>query len=95
MRRLSPDQILHALELGNVVITYPGDSAPAPVRDLQSDLSGGFDAELAAAGQAVILASSDKLEALAWRRRLAPESPSDPLLREFADHWLGLGAPGR
>lgn len=94
-RALTPDQILHALELGDVVITYPGGSPPRELLDLQQEVSGRFDAETAAAGQAVVLAEGDELEALAWRRRLRVKDPADPALREFAEHWLGLGAPGR
>jgi hypothetical protein len=49
-RRLTDDQILHALELGNVVILYDG---PAPTQ-VQEEVAGPFDAEVARAGQAVI-----------------------------------------
>jgi hypothetical protein len=94
-RRLTPDQIVHALELGNVVVTYPGAVPPRPLRTLQADLTGRFDAELAATGQAVILARGDGYEGLAWRRRVKVDGPADPALRNFTEHWLGLGAPGR
>jgi len=93
-RELTPDQLLHALELGNVVLLYPGPRPPAALRALQEEVAGPFDAELAAAGQSVILAEGPELEALAWRRRLAPSGPDDPKLREFAEAWLGQGAPG-
>src|SRR5690606_34324584 len=49
---LSDDQLLEALHLGNVVILYEGD----PPTQVQEEVSGPFDRELAAAGQAVILA---------------------------------------
>lgn len=94
-RALTADQILHALELGNVVITYPGSRPPAAIVGLQRDLSGSFEAELAASGLAVVLAEGDELEALAWRHRLAPSGPADPELRAFAEYWLGKGAPDR
>jgi hypothetical protein len=94
-RELSPDQIVHALELGDVVITYPQSRPPQPLLALQEDISGRFDAELAANGLTVILAKGEDLQALAWRRRLKVSDPADPLLREFAEHWLGVGAPGR
>lgn len=87
---LSDDQILTALTEGNVVIAYEGD-APAAV---QEEVSGGFDPELAAAGQAVILAKRPGVgapQALAWRRRLKATGPEDPKLREFAEAWLGQG----
>jgi uncharacterized protein DUF3105 len=93
-RELTTDQIIHALELGNVVILYDGERpAPALVR-LQEEVSGPFDAELAAAGQAVILArraGAGPATALAWRRELRADEPADPALREFAESWLGVG----
>ena len=55
-RPLSDDQIRQALSLGNVVLRYRGPKPPAALRELQDELTGPFDAEIAAAGQAVILA---------------------------------------
>ena len=93
-RRLSEDQIRQALALGNVVLRYRGARPPAPLRELQDELSGPFDAEIAAAGQAVVLASGGEgVEALAWGRRLRARTPDDPQLRAFAEAWLGEGAP--
>ena len=91
-RPLTDDQLLHALELGNVVILYEQIS-PA-LRRLQEEVSGPFDAELAAAGQAVILAPREgagPATGLAWRRVLRVDDPADPALREFAETWLGRG----
>lgn len=88
---LSDDQILTALAAGNVVLAYDG-RAPSQV---QEDVSGPFDPELAAAGQAVILAKRPGVggvQALAWRHRLKATGPGDPQLREFAEAWLGQGA---
>lgn len=88
--------LLHALELGNVVIAYPDRRTPAALRALQEDVTGGYDPEIAAAGQAVILARVPgiaSITALAWRRKLAVDTPDDPQLREFVDAWLGEGAP--
>ena len=90
-RRLSDDQILHALELGNVVILYEGPD-PGALVEVQREVAGPFDAEVAAAGQAVILARRDgagEAAALAWRRVL--ESADPAALREFAEAWLGQG----
>lgn len=87
---LSDDQILTALAEGNVVIAYEGE-APSAV---QEAVSGPYDRELAAAGQAVILAKRPgvgAIQALAWRRRLVVSGPDDPKLREFAEAWLGQG----
>jgi hypothetical protein len=93
-QRLTDDQIIHALELGDVVLAYEGPRPdPALVR-LQDELAGAFDAELSAAGQAIVLArrpGAGPVTALAWRRLLRADDPSDPRLREFADAWLGRG----
>jgi hypothetical protein len=85
---LSDDQILEALQLGNVVIAYEG-KAPT---GLQEDP---FDPALAAAGQAVVLAKRPGLggvQALAWRHRLKASGPDDPRLQAFIDAYLGQGA---
>ena len=93
---LTDDQILEALQLGDVIITYEGAKPPAALVALQRDIQGsGFDPFLAGAGQAVILARRPGAgtQALAWRRRLVASGPEDPKLRDFADAWLGQG-PG-
>jgi hypothetical protein len=94
-RRLSDDQILHALELGDVVVLYDAPEPPAALVRLQEEVAGPFDPALAAAGQAVILARRDgagPATALAWRRVLRAGSASDPALRDFAEALLGRGA---
>jgi hypothetical protein len=94
---LSDDQILHALELGNVILFYDAPAAPAALRRLVNDLSGPFDPALAAGGQAVILArrpGTRGVIAAAWRHLEPAPSASDPALREFADAWLGRGVGG-
>jgi hypothetical protein len=93
--RLGDDELLHALELGNVVLAYGADRPPHELARLQEQVAGPFDAELAAAGQAVILGRRDDVDgvvALAWTHRLKPTSAGDPALREFTEHWLGRGA---
>jgi hypothetical protein len=87
---LSDDQLLEALHLGNVVFAYNG--SPAELKKIQDEVSGPFDPELAAAGQAVILDKRPGVKgviALAWRRELRSSDPAQ--LREFADAWLGQG----
>jgi len=94
-RKLSRDQVQTALAEGNVVIFY-GRRAPAELRALQRDYTGGaFDAEVAAAGQAVILAGNGPrgYEARAWGRTLTAVSGETEKLREFTEAWLGRGAP--
>jgi hypothetical protein len=93
-RALSDDEILTALEAGNVVILYEGPDPGAALTRLQQEVAGPFDAELAAAGQAVILARREgagPATGLAWRRVLETGDPADPRLREFAEAWLGQG----
>ena len=89
-RRLSAAQIQTALAQGNVVVLYAATAPPRRLRRLQHDLSGPFDAEIAVAGQAVILARGGPAEARAWGRRIDARSPQ---LRDFAEAWLGAGAP--
>jgi hypothetical protein len=94
-RELTDDQVLHALELGNVVIFYPGRRPPAALVALEQDISGPFDPEVAAAGQAVILVRRPGVGAVtaaSWRRLLRANGPDDPQLREFAERWLGAAA---
>jgi hypothetical protein len=93
-RTLTDDQIIHALELGNVVILYDAPDPGTWLERVQRDVAGPFDAEVAAAGQAVILArrtSAGPATALAWRRILRTDDPRDPRLHEFAEAWLGRG----
>lgn len=92
--QLSEDQLLHALELGDVVLLYGRRTPPPALRALQERVSGPFDPVLAANGAAVILGyrpGTDGVTALAWRRVLRAPSASDPALQQFADYWLGRG----
>jgi hypothetical protein len=94
-RPISDDQLVSALALGDVVILYEGSPDPELVR-LQREVAGPFDAEVAAAGQAVILArraGAGAATALAWKRILRASDPAEPALREFAEFWLGRGIP--
>jgi hypothetical protein len=91
---LSQDQLLHALELGDVVLLYGTGAPPPQLRALQEQVSGPFDPVLAANGAAVILArraGTDGIVALAWRRMLRVGSAADPALEAFANYWLGRG----
>jgi hypothetical protein len=95
--RLSDDQILHALELGDVVLLSGAAEPPPALRALARRLAGPFDPALAAGGQAIVLGQRPGTEgvvALAWRRMLRVSGPSDPALEAFASHWLGRGAGG-
>lgn len=87
-RPLTDDQLIHALELGNVVIL--AERIDPELIAVQRAVTGPFDAEVAAAGQAVILARHDgPTTALAWRRLLRTDDPAE--LQAFAEAWLGRG----
>lgn len=90
---IDADQLLSALELGNVVILYPGHGAPpAALRAVQNRDSGPLDAALLQTGNQVVVARYRGLRryaALAWRHWVVATSPDDPRIQAFADFWLG------
>lgn len=93
--QLSNDQLLQALEAGDVVIMYGSQSPPPGAVALARSISP-FTPALAAAGQSVILARRpgvNGLIGLAWTRMVRVRSASDPQLPEFAQLLLGHGAP--
>jgi hypothetical protein len=95
---LNNDQLLHALESGNVVFMYGTRKPPPGLREFALKLASPFTPALAAAGQAVILArrpGTIGIDGLAWAHAVSVRDPSDPRLAEFAQFWLGRGAPGR
>ena len=77
------------------MILYPQRRPPAALRRLQDDLSGPFDRDVAAAGQAVDPQPRPVRRAghRRWPGATACERPGPPIraLREFADFWLGKG----
>jgi hypothetical protein len=96
--RLNNDQLLQALELGDVVIVYSGRTIPPGAAALARSVAAPFSPALAAAGQAVILArrpGTVGLLGLAWGRMVRVSAADAPLLKEFAQAWLGRGAPSR
>jgi Protein of unknown function (DUF3105) len=93
---LNNDQLLQALELGNVVLMYGTRTPPAGLRALAREVAGPFTPALAAAGQAVILArrpGTRGILALAWAHLLSVGSADDPQLKAFTQYWLGRGVP--
>jgi Protein of unknown function (DUF3105) len=95
---LNNDQLLQALEAGNVVTMYGSRTPPPGLRSLARSVAGPFTPALAAAGQAVILArrtGTAGLIGLAWAHMVRVNSATDPLLHEFASYWLGKGSGGR
>lgn len=94
--RLSNDQLLTALEAGDVVIAYGPPRPPAGLTALARRLASVFSPALAAAGQAVILmprSGISGLVALAWTHLLRTRSTDDRTLSQFVSTWLGRGAP--
>jgi hypothetical protein len=95
--RLNDDQILEALQLGDVAIVYGTRRLPPGLLAFSRALAPRFTPALAAAGQAVILVHRPGypgVAALAWAHSLWPTGPTDPRLRQFVEFWLGRGAPG-
>jgi len=95
--QMTDDQLLQALEVGDVVILY-GQQHPS--RRLQAFAAsfGSYTPQLEAAGGAVVLArkpGTRGLIALAWTRSFRVSNALDPLLKQFVTQWLGRGAPGR
>jgi hypothetical protein len=92
---LSDNQLLTALELGDIVIMYGTPKPPPGLQALAASVAGPFSPSLATAGQAVILArrpGTAGLIGLAWTRMVRVASVQDPSLRQFAQVWLGRGA---
>ena len=92
--RLSDHQLLHAIELGNVVLLYGSASPPPGLRQLAERMAGPFDPALVQGGQAVILARRPSVQgvvAVAWRHLERAPSANSPELRRFIDFWLGRG----
>lgn len=92
--KLTDDQVIHALELGDVVLFYGTSRPPAALTALADELSGPFDAQLVAAGQAVVLArrpGTPGVIAAAWRHLQPARAPGDPAIRAFTEYWLGRG----
>jgi hypothetical protein len=96
---LNDNQLLQALELGNVVVLYGGGIPPPGLQALARMIEKGpFSPALAASGGAVILARSpgtNGLIGLAWTHMIRVNALNVDPLGEFAQYYLGKGAPGR
>lgn len=94
---LGDNQLLQALEMGDVVIFYGSHQPPAGLAQFARSVAPAFTPALAAIGETVIIAprpGTRGLVATAWTHLLQTNGPSDPQLRDFVDFWLGRGAPG-
>lgn len=95
---LNDNELLQALQLGDVVIMYRPHEQPPGLSSLVSALASPFSPALAQAGQAVIVApqpGATGLIGLAWAHMLRVNAPDDPSLEQFVQFWLGKGATGR
>lgn len=93
---LSNNQLLEALEQGNVVLVYGSPAPPAGLERTATANASPFTPALAAAGQAVILTrrpGTRGVVGLAWAHLIQVASPTAPSLRQFIQYWLGRGAP--
>jgi Protein of unknown function (DUF3105) len=91
---LSDDQLLQALQVGDVVIFYGTRQPPAGLKQFASSLAPPFTPSLAAVGSSVIIAprpGTTGLLAAAWTHLLHVTGPGDEL-RQFVAFWLGRGA---
>lgn len=92
---LNDDQLLSALALGDVVITYEQRPPPPALVALARSVAGPFSPTLAATGQAVILSrdpGTHGFVGLAWTHMIQVRRPADPRLASFVAYWLGRGA---
>ncbi|MGN6169283.1 MAG: DUF3105 domain-containing protein [Solirubrobacteraceae bacterium] len=95
---LTNNQLLEALELGDVVLVYGSAAPPAGLESVARANAAPFTPALAAAGQAVILArrpGTHGVVGLAWAHLIRVAEPAAPSLRQFIQYWLGRGAPSR
>lgn len=94
--RLSNDQLLQGLQVGDVVLMYGSRRPPAGLAALAGAVAPPFTPALAASGGAVVLAYRPGVAGvigLAWAHMLRVPGV-DAALRTFAQFWLGrVGAP--
>jgi hypothetical protein len=95
---LTSDQLLEALELGDVVIEYGSQTPPPGLEQLARQVAPPFNPALVATGDQLILArrpGTNGLIGLSWAHLIRSASAGDPTLKVFASYWIGRGAPGR
>ena len=95
---LNDDQLLQALQVGNVVIAYGTRRPPPGLTAFARSAAPAFTPALAAGGDSVILAhrpGTTGLVGLAWAHLIRVRTASDPALAQFVAFWLGRGASGR
>ena len=96
--QLNSDQLLEALEVGDVVIEYGTPAPPPGLEQLARQVAPPFNPALVATGDELILArrpGTNGLIGVAWAHLIRSASADDPMLKAFASYWIGRGAPGR
>lgn len=94
---LTNDQLLEVLELGDVVIMYGSPTPPPGLQALARQVAPAFNPALVATGAQLIFArrpGTNGLIGLAWAHMIRTTSAADPMLKVFAQYWIGRGAPG-
>jgi Protein of unknown function (DUF3105) len=93
---LTNDQLLEVLELGDVVIMYGSPTPPPGLEALARQVAPPFNPALVATGAQLIFArrpGAKGLIGLAWAHMIRTTSVADPMLKVFAQYWIGRGAP--
>ena len=92
----APEETDAELQRGNILLTYREPADEKGLQTIALDVNGGpLDPELRDAGAAVLIRRVDeqgeRIVAHAYKRRLAAQTPQDPVLREFIEAFLGQG----
>ena len=82
-----------AVRPGNVLLLHREAGPAADLHALADEIAGPSNADLAAAGQAILVRRDTAIDApitaLTSARQLDARRVSDPRLRRFAEYWLG------
>jgi hypothetical protein len=92
---LNNNELLEALEVGDIVIEYGSPTPPPGLEQLARQVAPPFNPALVATGDELILAhrpGTKGLIGLAWARMIRTSSAADPMLKVFASYWIGRGA---
>ena len=92
----APDETDAELMRGNVLLTYREPADEKGLQEIALEVNGGpLQPELRDAGAAVLIrrvkGQGERIVAHAYKRRLAAQTPQDPVLREFIEAFLGQG----
>ena len=93
----APQETDAELQRGNILLTYREPSDEKGLQEIALDVNGGpLDPSLRDAGAAVLIRrvpdQGERIVAHAYKRRLAAQTPDDPVLAEFIEAFLGQGS---